>query len=49
MKIYIFQVDHLLGNMIAVKDFFWSWLELSEKIGTVINADNDFDDDYEET
>jgi len=43
------EVDHLLGNMIAVKDFFWSWLELSEKIGTVINGDNDFDDDYDET
>jgi len=33
------EVDHLLGNMVAVKDFFWKWLELSEKIGTLIDHD----------
>ena len=33
------KVDHLLGNMVAVKDFFWKWLELSEKIGTLIDHD----------
>lgn len=30
------EVDHLLENMVAVKDFFWKWLELSEKIGHMV-------------
>jgi len=33
------EVDHLLENIVLVKNFFWKWLELSEKIGVLVDSD----------
>jgi len=37
------EVDHLANNLSAVKDFFYSWLELGEKIGHA-SIEGDYDE-----
>ena len=29
-----------MENIVLVKDFFWKWLELSEKIGGIVDGDS---------